>query len=199
MEKGWDDLLRAAQSGDAEAVNSLLSRLAVTLRTILQYRLRGWSREDREDLLQETLITFSQKLPGLKSNPHYYAAAILRNKIGDALRSRRGFRQVSLDAISDRHPPELQKEIYNLLEAQTADPDVQKQMEFQENHTLIQNALKRLSIFCQTFFLGVLEQRSAEELWRLFLQAEPGLKRGAFRKRIFDCRMRLKEILLEQE
>ena len=55
-------------------------------------------------------------------------------------------------------------------------------------------AVKKLSAFCQTFFLSILEQRDREEI-RELLGADSS--QGAFRKRIFDCRLKLKALLQE--
>ena len=81
-EKDWNALLMGAKNGDSQKKNQLFSNLSVTLRPFLQYRLRGWSVEDREDILQETLITIDRKLEAVESNPHKYAIGVLRNKIG---------------------------------------------------------------------------------------------------------------------
>jgi hypothetical protein len=52
-----------------------------------------------------------------------------------------------------------------------------------------------LSPFCRTCLLGMLESSKLSELWASFQQIEPGLRRGAFYKRVFDCRRRLKHLL----
>jgi DNA-directed RNA polymerase specialized sigma24 family protein len=194
----WNDLLHRTQHGDRQAQNNLFTRLAVTLRPILQCRLRGWSKQEQDDVLQETLMTFAQKLPGLGSNPHYYACGILRHKIGDALRARRAHTNLSLDDSQHPSAPALQSEIQMILTQNSSEDEVTVQVENDEYLELISRAVKRLSQFCQAFFLGLLEHREIAEIWSDLHRLHSDLKPGTFRKRIFDCRMKLKEILQEQ-
>jgi DNA-directed RNA polymerase specialized sigma24 family protein len=193
----WNDLLQETRKGSNEARNDLFVRIAVTLRPILQCRLRGWSKEDQDDILQETLMTLAQKLPYLVSNPHYYACTILRHKIGDALRSRRSHIKLSLDDSPHPAAIALQSEIQMILAQNSSDYDIPAQVETEEYLELISRAVRRLSQFCQAFFLGILEHREIGEIWSDLHRSHADLNQGAFRKRIFDCRMKLKEILLE--
>ena len=196
--KDWNDLLRLARSGDRQGQGQFFTQLAVTLRPIVQCRLRGWPREDQEDILQEALITVAQKLDRVRSNPHKYAAAVLRNKIGDALRARSGRIRLSLDSAPDQGAGSIRQEIEQILGQTASGGDALTQVELSERLERVKSAIKRLSSFCQVFFLGIMEQREIGELWELFSASNPGLKRNAFRKRIFDCRMKLKSILQEQ-
>lgn len=196
--KDWNDLLKLARAGDREGQRQFFTKLAVTLRPIVQCRLRGWPREDQEDVLQETLITVAQKLDTVRSNPHKYAAVVLRNKIGDALRARSGRIRLSLDSAPELGAGSIWQEVEQILSQTRGDEDALTQVELSERLERIKSAIKRLSSFCQAFFLGVMEQRKTGELWELFKASNPGLKRNAFRKRIFDCRMKLKSILQEQ-
>jgi DNA-directed RNA polymerase specialized sigma24 family protein len=196
--KDWNDLLKLAKAGDREGQRQFFTHLAVTLGPIVQYRLRGWQHQDQEDILQETLITVAQKLDGVRSNPHKYAAAVLRNKIGDALRARSGRIRLSLDSAPEPGTGSIRQEIEQILSQTGGGKDALTQVELGERIEGIKSAIKRLSSFCQAFFIGVMEQRETGELWELFRASNPGLKRNAFRKRIFDCRMKLKSILQEQ-
>ena len=82
----WNDLLQKAKAGKSEARDEIFRELSVKLVLVAQYRLIGWSRQDQEDLVQESLFILLQKLNRIESNPHLYAYKILHNKIGDALR-----------------------------------------------------------------------------------------------------------------
>lgn len=196
--KDWNDLLKLTKAGDREGQRQFFTQLAVTLRPIVQCRLRGWLREDQEDVLQETLITVAQKLDNVHSNPHKYAAAVLRNKVGDALRARSGRIRMSLDSAPDQGIGSIRQEVEQILGQTASGGDALTQVELSERIERVKSAIQRLSSFCQAFFLGVMEHREVGELWELFKEGNPGLKRNAFRKRIFDCRMKLKSILQEQ-
>lgn len=174
-----------------DAREALYRELSVRLRLILQYRLWGWSKQDREDIVQESLCTLERKLDQVNSNPHLFACKILHNKIGDALR-RRKVANVSLqtDPVDDLGSPVIlpDKDSDGLL----AEIDARYRIE------LVQNAIKDLSSFCREFFLGILEGRKVQELWRHFRRLEPDLQRSTFDKRIFDCRKRLKQLVKDQ-
>ena len=90
----WKSLLKDAQGGDQRRQDELFEALNVRLRMIIQYRCWGWSAQDQEDILQETLEVFWDKLNSISDHPETYALKILRNKIGDELRKRLGRRKV---------------------------------------------------------------------------------------------------------
>ncbi len=193
----WNRLLIQAKSGDQQALHNLFVKLTVTLPVILQSRLRGWPTADLQDILQETLITFARKLGEIRDNPQLYAAGILRNKIGDALRVNRGHIRVPLDAWPESASPTLRNEVEQAMRQEGLFADALSELERKELLERLRQALKKLSLFCQTFFLGILEQREMEEVRKTLEASTPELKPGAFRKRIFDCRMKLKELLQE--
>ncbi|HEX7344510.1 MAG TPA: sigma factor [bacterium] len=193
----WEALLKRAQRDDVSAVTELLSNLAVTLRPIVQYRLRGWSRQDHDDILQETLITFARKLKQIESTPQHYAAGILRNKIGDALRSRERRSEISRSDEAAEASPVWRHEVEIALRQQNPEEDLLGQIDNDELIERIRRAVSKLSLFCQAFFVGILEGQNMADLWELFKAAEPNLERNAFRKRIFACRLKLKALLQE--
>ena len=80
----WNGLLAKAKSGDQGSVDQLYKELNVRLQSVIQYRLWGWSKEDLDDIVQNTLMVFCEKLNQIESNPHYFALNIMRNKVGDA-------------------------------------------------------------------------------------------------------------------
>jgi DNA-directed RNA polymerase specialized sigma24 family protein len=190
----WDALLHETQAGQTEARESLCRELSVRLLAIAQYRLWGWPRQDQEDLVQDCLVTVLQKIDQVESNPHLYACQVLYNKIGDALRRRK---IIKVPLASDSPPGEEPRGI-------AIDPAIHPdgdgagfaaRTEARDRMAVVQRAIKDLSVFCRTFFLGMLEERSVQEIWGLVRQVEPDLKRSAFDKRIFDCRRRLKNLV----
>ena len=192
----WNDLLLKVKAGQTEARNALCRALSVRLRLIAQYRLWGWSRQDLDDLVQESLITLIGKLSRVDSNPHRVACEILRNKIGDALRRRKMIKiPLQTDPGDDSHSREAVA--MPAVHPEEDDGFIAK-IEARDRLGLIKTAIKKLPPFCCTFFLGILEGQSAHEMWKFFNQLEPDLQRSAFDKRIFDCRKRLKQLVKDQ-
>jgi DNA-directed RNA polymerase specialized sigma24 family protein len=192
----WNDLLLKVKEGQTEARNALCQALSVRLRLIAQYRLWGWSRQDLDDLVQESLITLMGRLNRVDSNPHRVACEILRNKIGDALRRRKMIKiPLQTDPADDSHSREAVA--MPAIHPEEDDGFIAR-IEARDRVDLVRTAIRNLAPFCRAFFLGILEGQSARELWRHFRRAEPGLQRSAFDKRIFDCRKRLKQLVKDQ-
>ena len=189
----WDDLLRRTKAGDLEAQNEFYNKLAVTLRPFLESRLRGYPREDKEDVLQEILVVFGQKLNSIRDNPHKYGMKILRNKIGHALRRHNPDRRLSIDDA--QISPALKQAIELGLSRFGSEHDLLDELTKREEIERIQKAIENLPDFCRNFFVGILEGRNRKELWRFFKASFPELNRGTYRKRIYDCRRRLIELL----
>jgi DNA-directed RNA polymerase specialized sigma24 family protein len=191
----WNELLWQAQKGEQQAQNRLFEKLSVTLRPFLESRLRGWSREDKDDVLQETLFVIGAKLQNIKTNPHKYGVKVLRNKIGHALRNPPHKKMVSADLADDRISSALKQATERGLSHGASGDNLLDELAKKEEITRIEAALEKLPPFCRTFFLGILNGRNRKELWKLFKTSDPGLKRGTYRKRIFDCRMKLADSL----
>lgn len=191
----WDVLLKRTKAGDQQSQTALFKKLEVTLWRIIQYRLRGWSSAVQADILQNTLITFYRKLDSLESNPHKYAATILRNKIGDAYREKQSGRMVSIDANFEGMPKGLQHDIEVAVSQYGQSASLQTQIDHRDLIRIIKKAIKKLSIFCQTFFLGTLEEKDRDEIFQVLQTMEPSLSRGTFRKRVFECRQKLKALI----
>jgi len=192
----WNDLLLKVKAEQTEARNALCQALSVRLRLIAQYRLWGWSRQDLDDVVQESLVTLLQKLPQVNSNPQMFACEILRHKIGDALRRRKMIKiPLQADPADDSHSREA---VAMPAVHPEEDDGFIARIEARDRVDLVKTAIRNLSPFCRAFFLGILEGQSAPELWRLFKRLEPGLQRSAFDKRIFDCRKRLKQLVKDQ-
>lgn len=190
----WNNLLKRTKSGDAQAHDELFGELTVTLRPFLELRLRGYSREDKEDVLQETLIIFGQKLGRIKDNPHKYALQILRNKIGHMYRDRTSKVKLSLDS-NNPYPHGLKKVIEKCLDNYKSSDELLDEIVKKEQIDQLQKAIGNLPDFCRSLFITILKGYDREELWRKYKSSLPKLNRNAFRKRIFDCRKKLIELL----
>ncbi|MBU0520165.1 hypothetical protein KJ564_14655 [bacterium] len=197
IENDWTKLLDGTKSGDKQRQTQFYHKLTVTLLPIAQSRLRGWSSAIHQDVLQETLITVSRKLDSIQSQPHHFAAGILRNKIGDVLRTEKKRKTVSLDLHADTDEFTIQRDIERALSDASSAKDPLQQLETKDQLERIVWAIQHLSAFCHQFFTGILEHQEISEIWENARIAEPDLKNSTFRKRIFDCRMRLKQILQE--
>lgn len=186
----WNGLLASSRAGDSAARDRLCREIAVRLRLVLQCRLRGWAQEDLDDLLQNTLMVFIEKLAEIESNPHHFAYGILRNKIGDELRRRKRRMESPKEAPSA-------EEARGVMESAVAGWSASFAANL-ESKDLVQHiswAIRRMSLFCRTFFLGILEEKTVLELWGVFQALEPNLQRGTFDKRVYDCRRKLRELL----
>lgn len=185
----WNELLQRSKDGDHTLRERLFSELWVRLRAVAQYRLRGWDAADLDDVVQNALLVVHEKLQDIAENPHHFALNVLRNKIGDALRARAGGRTVTI------REERGDDEDFSSLQLAAPDPDLDAAIDRHQLMRRIVEVLPKLSKFCQAFFLASLEGQSVGEVWDLALAGEPTLKRSAFDKRLFDCRMRLRQLL----
>jgi RNA polymerase sigma-70 factor (ECF subfamily) len=93
-------LLHLAQSGDQDALNSLVARYLPRLRRWASGRLPAWARDlsDTQDLVQETLVRAFRKIDGFEPRGEgalqAYLRQVLVNRIREELR-RVGRRPVS--------------------------------------------------------------------------------------------------------
>lgn len=87
---GWEQLLAAANAGDARAYARFLRAVTQTLRGIVRARGGGLGEAACEDVLQEVLLAIHLKrhtwTPGAPVRPWLYA--ITRYKVVDAFRAR---------------------------------------------------------------------------------------------------------------
>lgn len=193
----WITLLEGVKAGDKTSQTQFYTDLAVTLLPIVQSRLRGWSSVTHQDVLQETLITVSQKLKDINTQPHHFAAGILRNKIGDLLRSGKRRKTVSIDQHEVNGDQPLQFAIEQALQQSSPSENPLSRLESKDHLNFVVRSIKRLSTFCRQVFTSILKGEEISEIWEELKQTEPELKNSTFRKRIFDCRMRMKQLLLE--
>ena len=99
------ELLRRARQGDRTALDQLLRRLRVSLRSWARGRLPRWARagKDTEDLVQDVLVNTLTRLddfePRRRRALQAYLRSAIRNRIRDEIRSvhRRG-RAAELDS-----------------------------------------------------------------------------------------------------
>ena len=167
------------------------------MRQLTKYRLWGWPEQDREDIVQDCLCTFLQKIDLIETDPQVYACEILRHKIGNALQ-RRKILNVPLQSGTQGNSGLMPSLDDSAFHADTGD-DFATRLESCERLEKVAESISRLPDFCRYFFLGLLEGRPIRELWMLFTQREPQLQRSAFDKRVFDCRKRLRQLVGDED
>jgi RNA polymerase sigma-70 factor (ECF subfamily) len=107
-ETSLDQLLRAANRGDARAYGAFLRAIAPIVRGIARSRGAGLGPDALEDIVQETLLAIHQKRHTWREDapvrPWLYA--IVRYKVVDAFRARGRRVEVPIDAFADVLPAE---------------------------------------------------------------------------------------------
>ena len=102
----WADLMRAANTGDAEAYERVLRQIAAALRPLLRRGLAraGRSGADVEDVIQEILLAVHLKRHTWDSARPIepWVHAIARYKLVDALRRRDGNFDLPIDDFSEK-------------------------------------------------------------------------------------------------
>ena len=102
---GWADLMRAANTGDADAYGRVLLQIAAACRPLVRRGMvrAGRSDADCEDVVQEILLAIHLKRHTWDSmlpiEPWIYAIA--RHKLVDALRRRHGNFDLSIEDFSE--------------------------------------------------------------------------------------------------
>jgi RNA polymerase sigma factor (sigma-70 family) len=98
-----DNLLRAANRGDARAYEAFLRAIAPIARSIARSRGAGLGPEQCEDIVQETLLAIHQKRHTWREDmavrPWLYA--IVRYKVADAFRARGRRVQVPVEDFAE--------------------------------------------------------------------------------------------------
>ncbi len=92
-------LVKAAQNGDSEAKELLLTEVIASFRLIIKHRILDQPSETREDIVQSACSTVVEKLTDADLSKGFapWAYSILRNHIGNAYQRR--------DRESKRHAP----------------------------------------------------------------------------------------------
>jgi len=187
--------LEKAKSGDRDALEALCEKIRVRLRPVIQYRLCGRPQEDLEDILQDTLVIFVEKWAVIHSNPLQFALSILRNKIGDALRAQSGTRDTSLYRDGSRHAAREMSLGEHDPEIADAGSSFFDDISAADLRPHIVQAIKKLTKFCQVYFLAVLEDRELGEVWQFAKAFEPSLTRCTFDQRTRRCREKLRQLV----
>jgi len=163
---------------------------------LVRFKVRGWSREDHEDLVQDTLTIFVRDLNKIEHSPLTYAYAILQKRIWNELDKARRSREVPLDVQSTGNESggfvhALESRLLRDDSVDVAD-DVERKAKLERVWRAIQSLGRE---FCKPLLTAIMEGFEIGELWERFSQLDPNLTRNAFYKRVFDCRKRLWEIL----
>ncbi len=185
-----EKLLSSAKSGNEAGLDELCRIIRVRLLGLVRFKVRNWSREDHEDLIQETLVIFVRDLSKIKDNPLTYAYAILQKRIWNEMDKARRNRELSLDHRladgADCETAEIQDDSTDVAD------DVERKLRLERVWQAIQ-ALNHE--FCKPLLTAIMEGYDIGELWKRFQQLDPQLNRNAFYKRVFDCRKRLWAVL----
>jgi DNA-directed RNA polymerase specialized sigma24 family protein len=192
----WTALLKLARASDPVAREELFKALEVRLRPVVQYRLRGWSDQAHREILQATLAVVFMKLNEIDDNPDHFALSVLRNKIGDALRSKSRHAYLSISPTGAAETEESQRSDV-ISDLPSPDSDFTKRLEKNDLIRAIRSVIHKLPVLCQSLFTGMLEHRSIIEIWELHSSIDPTLSRSTFDKRIFDCRKKLRTLMAE--
>ena len=103
-------LLRQAQQGDEEAINTLLAYFRPRLRQWASGRLPFWAREitDTSDLVQETLLRTFRRIETIDADRSGGLQAYLRQAVLNAIRDelRRARRRPAPSPLDSGHPAE---------------------------------------------------------------------------------------------
>jgi RNA polymerase sigma-70 factor (ECF subfamily) len=103
---GWADLMRAANSGDAESYERVLRQIAAAVRPLVRRGLAraGRSDADVEDVVQEVLLAVHLKQHTWDATRPIepWVHAIARHKLVDALRRRNGNFDLPIDDFSEK-------------------------------------------------------------------------------------------------
>jgi len=95
-DQGWDDLLAAAQRGDADAYRAFLTAIVPFVRAIA--RRRCWSEDMADDVVQDVLLTVHRVRhtyqPGRAVEPWLAAIAVRRSIDATRKRGRIGRQEV---------------------------------------------------------------------------------------------------------
>jgi DNA-directed RNA polymerase specialized sigma24 family protein len=191
-----DTLLHRAKSGDEAGLGELCDVVRVRLMGLVRFKVRGWSREDHEDLVQDTLSIFVRDLSKIDHSPLTYAYAVLQKRIWNELDKARRNREVSLDnrlrETDSSHSANANDG--QLLRDDSADvaDEVERKIKMERVWQAIQSLNHE---FCKPLLTAIMEGYEIGELWERFSALDPHLNRNTFYKRVFDCRKRLWAVL----
>jgi DNA-directed RNA polymerase specialized sigma24 family protein len=189
-------LLQRAKSGNEAGMSELCDVVRVRLLSLVRYKVRSWSREDHEDLVQETLTIFVRDLMKIEHSPLIYAHAILQKRIWNEMAKARRSKDVSLERRAATGTERERDDSPDGALWQDHAIDVADDIERKTKLERVWTAIQALNHeFCKPLLTAIMEGYDIGELWTKFSDLYPHLNRNAFYKRIFDCRKRLWEQL----
>jgi DNA-directed RNA polymerase specialized sigma24 family protein len=180
--------LAQAKGGDAASLDLLCTEARVRLLLVVKYRLGRWSEADREDLVQDALVTFCDKIQEVDRTPMAFALWILRQKIGNEFQKAYRNRERS---FSETFGNPRRDEDERISEPPDPGDDLTVEYDRRETTERLRAAIGGLSDFCRAIFAGLLEGLRMQDLYARYQQIEPGLQRSAFDKRTHACRRKL--------
>ena len=153
-----EELLKQAKAGDRFSSDTLFELVRVRLLGLVRFKVRGWPREDYEDLVQETMAIFARDLQKIEHNPLIYAHAILQKRIWNELDKARRSREVSLDRrLADNPDSESDAlPVDRLLQDNTT--DVADEIERKVKLERVWHAIQSLNHeFCKPLLTAIME------------------------------------------
>ncbi|HEY3296111.1 MAG TPA: hypothetical protein VGL38_11800 [bacterium] len=175
-----ESLFGRAQQGDIHCLNAFCGAIRGGLIAIATYRLPGKSRELVEDIVQDTLAIFSQKVAEVNTSPTAYVRGILYRRIGNELQRLSGSTSVTLDGD---HP------------AAATPAHFVRQVEDRDTIQTCATAIRRMGEPCRSLLVGILRGLSVGEIWATFREGHPEMKRSAFDHRLYLCRRHLLKLM----
>ena len=191
-----DALLRRAKSGDNAGLDELCRVIRVRLLSLIRFKVRGWSREDYEDIVQDTLTIVVRDLHKIDHSPLIYAHAVLQKRIWNEMDRARRQREVSLDRGSQDDVSADSADALDPGALRDQSTDVAGEVERKLDVERVWHGIQSLNHeFCKPLLTAIMEGYEIGELWERFSKLDSSLNRNTFYKRVFDCRKRLWAIL----
>jgi len=182
-----DSLVTAAQAGDAIAENKLFSKLSARFiglaKLILGSRypalVKSTSEMEVEDIVQETMMTISNKYKDIQFEKSFYlwANSVLTNKVRNYQQKK--YRKISMEVEMDS------KEDGPISKPTGTDFDNKELLE------KIEQCIQRMEEVCKKVMLIFFQGGNREDVVKTF----PGIPIGTLDNKIYRCRQRLKALL----
>jgi RNA polymerase sigma-70 factor (ECF subfamily) len=183
--KDESTLVTEAKGGSYEAFEELVSRYEKKIYR-LGMNITG-SREDAEEVLQETFLKAFEHLPDFREDARFYTW-LVRIAINEGLmklRKRRTGREVPIEDAVGEDGEVMPREFTDWK------PNPEQLMAQTELERILQDAARTLSpAFRTVFYLRDVEELSTEETAELL-----NISVGAVKARLFRARLRLREEL----
>ncbi len=181
-----DMLFGRAREGDSPCLDEYCRMIREGLIQIATFRLPGWSRQAIEDIVQDVLVVFVQRIDEITGSPTAFVRGVLYNKIGNELQ-RLGAQGKPL-AIAD---PESSVIEYAL----TQRPQFVQDTENRDTVAKCVAVVRGMEEPCRALLLGLLEGSSVAELWAETQRTNAEISRAAFDRRLYVCRRRLLSLM----